>query len=469
MADRYRFKEILKQHRDKKRSLITSGIMGGGILVGGAALTTFVPQFLGNILTIGSFTTAIPSWLTWLPGVSLGITNPLLAGAAAVIAVVGVATPIIKIVNDKKNNKLVSEFGSYTGSLAANAEVASRIVYIPVIFFLKRMGQLEYQTPEIVLRLKKTYGFEEADANDFVTEYGSKSEDELKDIMGRLDSQEVGLEDLSFLVAVAIKECKEFRNSIGQEKSKADACIQEIEACLCKGIDWSRLENAYITLLVSTVIPVIIFLRENNDEKKLSETDLRDELRNLGLQDGDLEKKLISKYSVEKIRKEQESLIKILANNLVHDPGTIASKQELYSLPKKIVAEAETVCLQLNAKHFEPRLHPRNKLYIERECSKLEKLILKELRVYSAEVVQVVHQSAEINVQQINDLNAFVDGLAKFTVEREQELEQVIYDINEKIRRMSDATGEIIAENWKNIENIWSQLDELRQRTREKL
>ena len=34
---------------------------------------------------------------------------------------------------------------------------------------------------------------------------------------------------------------------------------------------------------------------------------------------------------------------------------------------------------------------------------------------------------------------------------------------------MSDDTGEIIAENWKNIENIWSQLDELRQRTKEKL
>ena len=74
------------------------------------------------------------------------------------------------------------------------------------------------------------------------------------------------------------------------------------------------------------------------------------------------------------------------------------------------------MCLQLNAKHFEPRLHPRNKLYIERECSKLEKLILKELRDYSAEVVQVVHKSAEINVQQINDLNAFVEGLAKFCV-----------------------------------------------------
>ncbi len=469
MADRYRFKELLKNHRDKKRSLITSGIMGGGILVGGVALATFVPQFLGNILTIGSFTTAIPSWLAWLPSVSLGITNPLLAGAAAVIAVVGFATPIIKIVNDKKNNKLVSEFGSYTGSLSANAEVASRIVYIPVIFFLKRMGQLEYQTSEIVLRLKKTYGFEEADANDFVTEYGSKSEDELKDIMGRLDSQEVGLEDLSFLVAVAIKECKEFRNSIGQEKSKADACIQEIEACLCKGIDWSRLENAYITLLVSTVIPVIIFLRENDDEKKLSETDLRDELRNLGLQDEDLEKKLISKYSVKKIRKEQESLIKILANNLVHDPGTIASKQELYSLPKTIVTKSKEVCLKLNDRYFAKRFHPRNELYIERECSQLEKLILKELREYSAEVVQVVHQSAEINVQQTNDLNAFVEGLAKFTVEREQELEQVIYDINEKVGRMPDDTGVIIAENWKSIENIWSQLDELRQRTKEKL
>ena len=219
-------------------------------------------------------------------------------------------------------------------------------------------------------------------------------------------------------------------------------------------------------MLVSKVIPATIFLREN---ARLSENILRDELSELGLKDEDIKNKLVSIYSVKKIREELKSLIKILANNLVHDPGTIASKQELYSLPKKIVAEAETVCLQLNSKHFEQRLHPRNKLYIEKECSLLEKSILKELRVYSAEVVQVVHQSAEINVQQTNDLNAFVDGLAKFTVEREQELEQVIYDINEKIRRMSDDTGEIIAENWKNIENIWSQLDELRQRTKEKL
>ena len=93
------------------------------------------------------------------------------------------------------------------------------------------------------------------------------------------------------------------------------------------------------------------------------------------------------------------------------------------------------MCLQLNTKHFEPRLHPRNESYIERECSKLEKLIRKELRDYSAEVAALVQQSAEVNVQVVKDLNEFVDGLAKFTVEREQELEQVIYDINEKIRR----------------------------------
>lgn len=218
-------------------------------------------------------------------------------------------------------------------------------------------------------------------------------------------------------------------------------------------------------MLVSRVIPATIFLREN---ASLSESTLKDELHNLGLKDEDLEKKLVSKYPVKKIRREQEALIRILANNLVHDPGTIASKQDLYSLPKKIVAEAETVCLQLNAKHFAPELHSSNKLYIEGECSKLEKLILKELRGYSAEVVQVVHQSAEINVQQINDLNAFVDGLEKFTMEREQELEQVIYDINEKIRRVSDATGEIIAEDKKSIENIWSQMAELRQRAKER-
>ena len=465
MADRYRFKELLKQHRDKKRSTITSGIIGGGMLFGGGgALAGVLSQSVGPVLTIFGTEIGVPSALAWLPGVSLGITNPLLAGAAAVLAAVGGTTLIMKIVNDKKNNKLVSEFGSYTGTLSANAQVAARIVYIPVIFFLKRMGQLEYQKPEIVLRLGKTYGFEEAEAEAFIKEYGGKSEDELKDIMGRLDSQEEGLEDLSFLVAAAIQECKQFRNNIGQEKSKADACIKEIESCLCKGIDWTRLENAFIILLVSRVIPATIFLRKN---ARLSESTLKDELHNLGLKDEDLEKKLVSK-DPEKIRREQEALIRILANNLVHDPGTIASKQDLYSLPKKIVAEAETVCLQLNAKHFAPELHHSNKLYIEGECSKLEKLILKELRVYSAEVVQVVHQSAEINVQQINDLNAFVEGLAKFTVEREQELEQVIYDINEKIRRMSDDTGIIIAEDKKSIENIWSQMAELRQRAKER-
>lgn len=282
MSDRYRFKERLKQHRDKQRSTITSGIIGGGMLVGGAFVRHFVGyQFLGLF--------SVPAWLGGLPGVSLVITNPLLAGL--VLAGVGGTTLIMKIVNDKKNNKLVSEFGSYTGTLSANAKKGAQIVYIPVIFFLKRMGQLDYQKTEIVLRLEKTYGFEKEKAEAFIKEYGGKSEDELKDIMGRLDPQEEGLEDLSFLVAAAIKECKEFRNNIGQEKSKADACIKEIESCLCKGIDWSRLESAFIIMMVSTVIPVIIFLRENNDEKKLSETDLRDELRNLGLQDEDLEKK----------------------------------------------------------------------------------------------------------------------------------------------------------------------------------
>ena len=446
MSDRYRFKERLKQHRDEKRSKITSGIIGG-------VLVSFVPKFVGYEW-LGLF--PVSARLAWLPGVGLGITNPVAAGAAAV----GAIALIIKIVNDKKNNKLVSEFGSYTGSLSANAEVASRIVYIPVIFFLKRMGQLEYQTPEIVLRLKKTYGFEEADANSFVTEYGSKSEDELKDIMGRLDSQEEGLEDLSFLVAAAIQECKKFRNSIGQEKSKADACIQEIEACLCKGIDWSRLESAFIIMLVSTVIPAIIFLQENDEEKKISETDLRDELRNLGLQDEDLEKKLI-KYTVKEIRKEQESLIKILANNLVHDPGTIASKQELYSLPKTIVNSAKKVCLELNKKYFKEQLHPRNEKYIEKEGSRLEKLILKELREYSAEVVQVVHQSAEINVQQINDLNAFVDGLEKFTMEQEQELEQMLCKVERALQDMGDSTGIKMAENTKVFRDTCSQLDKL--------
>lgn len=453
MADRYRFKELLKQHRDKKRSKITSGIIGGGMLVGGGALAALVKQFVGYKF-LGLF--SAPAWLAGLPGVSLVITNPLslAVGAAAVLAAVGGTTLITKIVNDKKNNKLVSEFGSYTGTLSANAQVAARIVYIPVIFFLKRMGQLDYQKPEIVLRLGKTYGFEEAEAEAFIKEYGGKSEDELKDIMGRLDSQEVGLEDLSFLVAAAIQECKKFRNNIGQEKSQADACIKEIESCLCKGIDWTRLENAFIILLVSRVIPATIFLRENNDEKKLSETDLRDELRNLGLQDEDLEKKLVSIYPEKKIREELTSLIKILANNLVHDPGTIASKQDLYSLPKKIVDEAKTVCLQLNAKHFEPRLHPRNKLYIEKECSKLEKLIRKELKDYSAEVAALVQQSAEVNVQVVKDLNEFVEGLFKFTTEREMELEKRINELGRELQVMRDSTGIKMAANTRIIQDI---------------
>lgn len=453
MADRYRFKELLKQHRDKQRSTITSRIIGGGMLVGGGALAALVKQFVGYKF-LGLF--SVQAWLAGLPGVSLVITNPLslAVGAAAVLAAVGGTTLITKIVNDKKNNKLVSEFGSYTGTLSANAQVAARIVYIPVIFFLKRMGQLDYQKPEIVLRLGKTYGFEEAEAEAFIKEYGGKSEDELKDIMGRLDSHEVGLEDLSFLVAAAIQECKKFRNNIGQEKSKADACIKEIESCLCKGIDWTRLENAFIILLVSRVIPATIFLRENNDEKKLSETDLRDELRNLGLQDGDLEKKLVSIYTEKQIREELKSLIKILANNLVHDPGTIASKQDLYSLPKKIVDEAKTVCLQLNAKHFEPRLHPRNKLYIEGECSKLEKLILKELRDYSAEVAALVQQSAEVNVQVVKDLNEFVEGLFKFTTEREMELEKRINELGRELQVMRDSTGIKMAANTRIIQDI---------------
>lgn len=452
MSDRYRFKERLKQHRDKKRSKFTSGIIGGEMLVGGA----FVRQFVGYKF-LGLF--SVPAWLAELPCVSLVITNPLplLAVAAAVVT----SPLIIKIVNDKKNNKLVSEFCSYTGTLSANAKKGAQIVYIPVIFFLKRMGQLEYQTPEIVLGLTKTYGFEEADANSFVTEYGSKSEDELKDIMGRLDPQEEGLEDLSFLVAVAIQECKKFRNSISQEKSKADACIQEIEACLCKGIDWSRLESAFIIMLVSTVIPVIIFLRDNSDKKKLSETDLRDELRNLGLQDEDLEKKLISKYSVKEIREEQKTLIKILANNLVHDPGTIASKQELYSLPKTIVSSAKKVCLELNKKYFEERLHPRNEEYIEKECSKLKKLICKELRDYSAEVAALVQQSAEVNGQVVKDLNEFVDGLEKFTMEREQEQEQMLCEVERELRDMMESTGIKTAANTKVFRDTCSQLDKL--------
>lgn len=437
MADRYRLKELLKQHRDKQRSTITSGIIGG-------VLGSLVPQFVGYEL-LGLF--SVPACLAWLPGVGLGITNPGMAVATAV----GASALIMKIVNDKKNNKLVSEFGSYTGSLSANAKKGAQIVYIPVIFFLKRMGQLEYQTPEIVLGLKKTYGFEEAEAEAFIKEYGGKSEDELKDIMSRLDSQEEGLEDLSFLVAAAKQECKKFRNNIGQEKSKADACIKEIESCLCKGIDWTRLENAFIILLVSRVIPATIFLREN---ALLPENILRDELSELGLKDEDIKKKLVSIYTEKEIREELKSLIKILANNLVHDPGTIASKQDLYSLPKKIVAEAETVCLQLNAKHFEPRLHPRNKLYIEKECSKLKELICKELKDYSAEVAALVQQSAEVNVQMVKDLNEFVEGLFKFTTEREMELEKRINELGRELQVMRDSTGIKMSANTRIIQDI---------------
>lgn len=443
MADRYRFKERLKQHRDKQRSTITSGIIGG-------VLGSLVPQFVGYEL-LGVF--PVSAWLAWLPGVGLGITNPVAAGVAAV----GASALIIKIVNDKKNNKLVSEFGSYTGTLSANAKKGAQIVYIPVIFFLKRMGQLEYQTPEIVLGLTKTYGFEEADAEAFIKEYGGKSEYELKDIMGRLDPQEEGLEDLSFLVAVAIQECKKFRNNIGQEKSKADACIKEIKSCLCKGIDWSRLESAFIIMMVSKVIPATIFLKE---KARLSENILRDELSELGLKDEDIKKKLVSK-DPEKIRREQEALIKILANNLVHDPGTIASKQELYSLPKTIVSSAKKVCLELNKKYFEERLHPRNEEYIEKECSKLEKLILKELRDYSAEVAALVQQSAEVNVQVVKDLNEFVEGLFKFTTEREMELEKRINELGRELQVMGDSTGIKVAANTKVFRDTCSQLDKL--------
>lgn len=89
------------------------------------------------------------------------------------------------------------------------------------------------------------------------------------------------------------------------------------------------------------------------------------------------------------------------------------------------------------------------------------KINTKELRGYSAEVVQVVHQSAEINVQQINDLNAFVDGLEKFTMEREQELEQMLCKVERALQDMTDSTGGKTAKNTKSIQDIFSQVDEL--------
>lgn len=112
------------------------------------------------------------------------------------------------------------------------------------------------------------------------------------------------------------------------------------------------------------------------------------------------------------------------------------------------------MCLQLNAKHFEPRLHPRNKLYIERECSKLEKLILKELKVYSAEVADLVKQSAEVNVQVVKDLNEFVEGLIKFTTEREMELEKRINELGRELQAMTDSTGIKMAENTRIIQDL---------------
>ena len=76
-------------------------------------------------------------------------------------------------------------------------------------------------------------------------------------------------------------------------------------------------------------------------------------------------------------------------------------------------------------------------------------------------MVQVVHQSAEINVQQTNDLNAFVDGLEKFTVEREQELEQMLCKVERELQAMTDSTGIKMAANTNRIQGTLSQVDEL--------
>ena len=76
-------------------------------------------------------------------------------------------------------------------------------------------------------------------------------------------------------------------------------------------------------------------------------------------------------------------------------------------------------------------------------------------------MVQVVHQSAEINVQQINDLNAFVDGLEKFTMEQEQELEQMLCKVERALQDMTDSTGGKTAKNTKSIQDKFSQVDEL--------
>mgnify|MGYP003300244114 CR=1 FL=1 len=63
MADRYRLKERLKQHRDKQRSTITSGIIGGGMLLGGGVLVALVKQFVGY------------KFLGWNPSTSTVITE----------------------------------------------------------------------------------------------------------------------------------------------------------------------------------------------------------------------------------------------------------------------------------------------------------------------------------------------------------------------------------------------------------
>ena len=76
------------------------------------------------------------------------------------------------------------------------------------------------------------------------------------------------------------------------------------------------------------------------------------------------------------------------------------------------------------------------------------------MRGYSAEVVQVVHQSAEVNGQVVKDLNEFVEGLFKFTTEREMELEKRINELGRELQVMGDSTGIKMAANTRIIQDI---------------
>ena len=76
------------------------------------------------------------------------------------------------------------------------------------------------------------------------------------------------------------------------------------------------------------------------------------------------------------------------------------------------------------------------------------------MRGYSAEVAALVQQSAEVNVQVVKDLNEFVEGLFKFTTEREMELEKRINELGRELQVMRDSTGIKMAANTRIIQDI---------------